>query len=574
MLWVGSCEVSESPQPGVTVMAKKETIGQDSAGRYRRRIGNVVTASGKIDQQTFRLGRDEEDAKAANLRLEQLWECVVKRWKKLKSEQATNDPCPLWDELTLSIGRAIAAGQTSCELPPVPGTEGLPITPAFAMVQALRLAQTQKDFPMIALTLPESTVTAATAAEEKRASVFQQQLDQTRETLTALGKAPSGHGLHEALDSYSSYLAAKYNGQTSERTHQLNVSLIKRHTPDAPLSSFDADRIDTWLSYWCSRPISSETKKPLALTTCRNLLIALRAFLRWLNRSSSFSWSLPGGYIFPRCRINKTEADRVKKRSYFKTAELVTLWKYAKPWDRALMLLALNCGFSKKEISTLQVGEIVTRKGRKFIARDRRKTDVYAEWVLWPETVEALEYLKQFRNDRSGNFAVVNTSGGTMEGKTKGKRNENQVIKNHWDNLLKRVKEDCPDFHKLPFKHLRKTGATFIRHLKIQNAAEVSSMFLSHGEKSDSKDTLLSVYTTRPWKKLHRAILKLRRKLLPMLTSVSDPWEFVTFRTTPGTTAKVLALRKEGKGYKAIASEVGLHEMTVGKICRKHRQIV
>ena len=40
----------------------------------------------------------------------------------------------------------------------------------------------------------------------------------------------------------------------------------------------------------------------------------------------------------------------------------------------------------------------------------------------------------------------------------------------HWDNLFKRIKEDKKEVEKLPVKHLRKTGANFIRHMKVANA--------------------------------------------------------------------------------------------------------
>ena len=102
--------------------------------------------------------------------------------------------------------------------------------------------------------------------------------------------------------------------------------------------------------------------------------------------------------------------------------------------------------------------------------------------------------------------------------------NENQSLKNHWDRIFRRLLKEHPDHIGLPFKHLRKTGATLLRHLKVENAAELASMYFSHGESSDHQDSLLPVYTSRPWRKLHKALMKLRRKLLPVLTSVEQPF--------------------------------------------------
>lgn len=115
----------------------------------------------------------------------------------------------------------------------------------------------------------------------------------------------------------------------------------------------------------------------------------------------------------------------MKKRRHFKLAELRTIWLHAKPWDRALILLALNCGFSKREIAILQAGEIVKGKKYTFIKRHRTKTDGDGEWVMWPETLEGLEYLKRFQKP-GGTDVVVNRAGTPL---TKGTPagNENQV---------------------------------------------------------------------------------------------------------------------------------------------------
>ena len=72
-----------------------------------------------------------------------------------------------------------------------------------------------------------------------------------------------------------------------------------------------------------------------------------------------------------------------------------------------------------------------------------------------------------------------------------------------------------------------------LRHLKVGDAAELASMYLTaHGEAADSADSLLPVYTSRPWRKLHKAMWKLRRKLLPVLTSVEDPFGDLAVQNT------------------------------------------
>src|SRR5439155_25593722 len=105
-------------------MARKEELGRDAEGRYRRYIG-WKWGNGRPIQHLFRLGKDEDAAKAANRRLEQLWDAVVARWKRQTVEGSTDEPASVWDDITLNIGRAIAAGQTTCVLYPSPGMENM-----------------------------------------------------------------------------------------------------------------------------------------------------------------------------------------------------------------------------------------------------------------------------------------------------------------------------------------------------------------------------------------------------------------------------------------------------------------
>jgi hypothetical protein len=235
-------------------------------------------------------------------------------------------------------------------------------------------------------------------------------------------------------------------------------------------------------------------------------------------------------------------------------------------------LLALNCGFSKAEIATLQVEEVKSdKKGRTFIKRERVKTDSYGEWVLWDETLEALEYLKK-QHQGGTPYVVVSKTGKPLDRRTP-KGNENQAIKNHWDRLMKRTQADYPEFYRLPFKHLRKTGANLIRRLAPRRATELASMYLAHDERADSKDQLLPRYTERPWRKLHRALLRMHHRLLPVFQSVKEPWSGGAHRVSPLTLDKIKAMRSEGKSLKEIGEAVGLHWVTVGKYCRMQKQI-
>jgi hypothetical protein len=429
------------------------------------------------------------------------------------------------------------------------------------------LAVMRQWYPVIPLKVREEVSQVGVEELERRRSTLDTSRRLSELALAGAG-VQAGASLHQALDAYREYIEEKYKATPSLHPQTTCLSLIKRHQADTGLASLDADAIEQQLAYWSRRPVG-ESGKPLAVTTCRTAGTVTRQFLRWLSRSPRFDWTLPGGFTFPRSRISLLPSDSADKmrRKYFKISELKTLWAYARPWERALMCLALNAGFANREIATLQTCEVVQGKKYSFIKRHRTKTNVYSEWLLWPETVAALEYLAQFRPEGLA-FVVADRDGKPLTERLKSD-NKNDTIARHWNRLLDRVEADNPGFHRLSFKYLRKTGGNLVRHLHVDSAAELSSMYLAHSETADSRDTLLSVYTSRPWKKLHRALLRLRQKLQPVFASVEKPWEGRGTRIALGTVAKVKELRAAGMKLTDIAAQVGLHHVTVGKLCRK-----
>ena len=293
-------------QPTHDIMAKKDTLGQDAEGRYRRYIG-WKPGNGKLVQHLFRMGRDEQQAKAANLRLEQLWDAVAARWKRLSADGRTDAPCPIWDEVTLAIGQAIAKGQTTCILSPPADAGNIPPS---ALVTWLAVQQTE--FPMIGLKLPGEVFDRGREGLREMEEIADDSKKLTQRLRWVLGET-CGKTLHQALDAYAAYIEEKYKDKPSNRPQQAAITLLKKHQEDFALGKIDADKIETWLAYWCRRPTRQESGNPLAFTTCRNTLIVLRQFIRWLNRSSQFAWNIPKDFTFPRCKIAKTPQDRGEK---------------------------------------------------------------------------------------------------------------------------------------------------------------------------------------------------------------------------------------------------------------------
>src|SRR5690606_30636649 len=102
----------------------------------------------------------------------------------------------------------------------------------------------------------------------------------------------------------------------------------------------------------------------------------------------------------------------------FSLKELRLLMRYASPMERVWILLALDCGFGRAEVSSLLVGEVFLHQAHhpthqemlafkstvddSFIKRVRRKSGVYGEHILFPLTVQAVEWSLEQRRKFPG----------------------------------------------------------------------------------------------------------------------------------------------------------------------------
>src|SRR5207249_978591 len=110
------------------------------------------------------------------------------------------EPAPVWDDIALAIGQAIAKGQTTCTLYPPPGMENM--HPA-ALATWLAVLQTQ--FPMIGLKLPDTTQEQGVQGMKRQEAILESSKRLTERLLGTLGET-AGRTVHEALDAYSAYI--------------------------------------------------------------------------------------------------------------------------------------------------------------------------------------------------------------------------------------------------------------------------------------------------------------------------------------------------------------------------------
>jgi hypothetical protein len=330
------------------------------------------------------------------------------------------------------------------------------------------------------------------------------------------------------------------------------------------MSEMTLDKVDEIIAYWVSRPVVKRSGKPASVHTCREQIKIFRRFLRWASRAEL--WQQPNGYAISYTRLRLTENEQQARATAeqvqrYKRDELQTLWEYARPLERLFMVLALNCGFGCREISTLCLSEISTDK----IRRVRRKSGVYGEWTLWPETLAALEWYRRQR-PASDALQLMLTRNAVPYANRTTNGNRNMAVANAWSRLLNRVNKDDQRFRRLSFNKLRKTAACLMRRA---GGGETTATFLCHG-KPVKDDPLSEIYSNRVFRRVFRALRRVHRFLGPVFATVVDP--FPDRPTQPalslGTIRRMRAMRQQGFKIMRIADELGISRDTVRRYTR------
>ncbi|MAG93376.1 MAG: hypothetical protein CMJ48_06460 [Planctomycetaceae bacterium] len=522
---------------------KARLSNRDSQGQFSRQIGWKVNAAGKRVQHKFRLGSDSMEAERRDGRLRELWEQV---------EQAGGEAA-LWNETTLDIARQLAKGESVIRLKLREGESDTDYArrirseqatfATFRILPADEMAFTRgsskspyhlsdclawpktaheewldgrdENEPMRTPILPElSAVAHRSAAEPEK--VF-----------GAVMQANDGKHLHEALWAYIEWIEQEYfdphldritdNAHTKIRQVK---KLMERHD-DLPLLKLEFEEVETMFRYWRRRPPrrvrGDATPGPISRKSSQNYIGELKRFFKWLHRSRRFAWRKPQDFDdidldVPPDPIGAQK--RLVQAEVFTLAELELLNRYATPLERVFLLLGLNCAFGMKEIATLTIGEVFLQQGHSrehcellafdstnqhsFIKRVRRKNSVYGEFILFPQTVEAMRWALARRlrqpNPAPDQPLLLNDRCEAYDKRTKG-GNRNQQIPNRLADLIRRIRDDDNKIRSLSFGKLRKTAGDLIRRV---SDGEISGVFLCHAQ-AVKNDGLADVYTNRPF---------------------------------------------------------------------------
>jgi integrase len=533
-------------------MAKNILAWSNVGAQFYREIGKRV--NGKSPR--FYLGADEKKAVANVTRLEALWDAVEERWQQWKQEDRTDDPFPCWDEVTLSLGRAIGKGDWTIKVePPDDGPQEV----------AVWLASLRTHFPMIRVDVedPQAVEEDSQAFIEYGKVEADKEEARHRKEMRAIKELVKPFGgivvtketLHDALDAYKAWIEKSFvdiGGRTTQtgKKQGERADRIKRYAKDMPLSDFGTDEIDAIIEFWRTRP-KKPKGGPYALTLCKHTIRLFKHFVRWLHKEKSFPWKKPVDLDLDRIKIVPDTETKYKVETYSKE-ELVLLWQYASYFERQLLLLALNCGFSISEIGSLDWKEV---EGN-HIKVLRPKTKVYGEFKLWEMTQQALGDPKKKKP------VFVTKTGSSLIAPTKG-NNTSAKIPAAWYRLLNRVQKHHPGFKRLGFHHLRKTAGNFVRKL---SDGETMGVFLRHGKPVKS-DPLAGTYSNPVFSRVFDA----QDRLWELLKDIFTPLEEIELprKVSPETIRQIRSLKKQGIKTKKLSEMFGISPDRIRVYCRK-----
>ena len=350
--------------------------------------------------------------------------------------------------------------------------------------------------------------------------------EQTRRSLSTVGQLT----VRDGANLYLAWMKQRAEaGQISWSHYRKTFGDIKRGIEPVggktPLSSIGDQELTRTVLHFASRPKvmprpgqEAGLERPISVSTAIGTIKALKAMFRWIDRHDGVEWRSPRRFdeIFQirRNRMQTAEEQATLEAGAFRNTvkifaedELRQLFQAANSRDRAFLLAAINLGFTSADLSELRIHNLGLDSDPCVLHAYRHKTGVYANWILWPETTEAIRAeMSDLTN--SGRVFVGRHGRSLVEVGQKGRRDD---VATSFMKLRKRAGiPSAPTF-----KHLRKHGATIIKEI---GGVEISAMYLAHSE----SDRMNKHYADRMWPQMHECLLKMRERLLPIISPPED----------------------------------------------------
>lgn len=575
--------------------SRKTDLRPDAKGRYRPYLGWKLGEDGIRRQHRFNLGTDRKEADARMGRLRELWAEV---------ERVAQDGEPIWTPFTLYAANLIAGGNYKIACPFTLSVAEQVEDPAAEYAQVIHVFR--EWFPSLDLVPAEPELYAE--GLRRNEAIKNHGLKNLEGELRNLGVVTpqsllpdqliSGT-LHEAFDAYADHDVKRHNvkpgadGLTLYGNLRLErVERFKDRHPDIPLSSLNYDACEEMIRHWRQRPPHKKTGKPTGRDNARHHISELDRFFDWLDQTNRFAWMKPRGIERIDRKVRDTDQERARKLSAIQKDtycidELAILNRHATPIERLLLYVGLNCAMGAAELGRLRLCDFILHRKHEHASRLdfsssdsdsflrclRAKTTVFGEWLLWPETVQMIEWgiarRKRIPGDSPDAVLVVSESGASWY--SDGSKNPQVRFTNVWNGLIRRVQKEKEheSFRRLPFGTLRDTLPDIIRH---RFGDELASLCVAHGNVFRG-DSLLDCYTNRPFGRLHKAIRELHNHFRPMFaTAPDDPTATPKKRyISLGTIQQVQEFLSQGVPVTRIAKKCGVDRQTVYRIRDQHQ---
>jgi hypothetical protein len=507
---------------------RNRPLSPDEKGRYRPCIGYYIAEDGQRRLHRFNLGVDKKDAQRRAAKIRELYDENVK--------QSGRD---VWSPLPLCFAEKIAAGEQAIAMQPLGGPDPM-------MEYARIIHKNEQRFPSLqGMLVPvhHDLYGQSVKLNENFVASKLRDLEGEMKEIGALGgkelpdRIITGT-LHEALDAYQADI--EKNGarlptgelKPHQRKRLERIARFKRCHADAPLYSLNFDRCGEIIGYWRNRQYVTVKGTQATRGFCRKHIGELDRFFDWLDLCDKFQWRKPRGLDTIKRRVEKDQQRKLSAvvKETYTVEELALLNRQATPFERLHLYLALNCAMGAAELGRLVKDDFFLRSPHPYAAKFgfvstaadsyaryfRPKTGVFGEWLLWPETVQMVEWGLARAKKIGTDLLFVSREGEPLYDERM--QNAQQRFQNMWTRLKERVRRSAsiPD---LPFGSLRDALPDLIRQ---QFSDELASVMLNHGTPCKA-DSLLECYANKPFGRLHEALRKLHDYYGPVFAAVDDP---------------------------------------------------
>ena len=331
--------------------------------------------------------------------------------------------------------------------------------------------------------------------------------------------------LAHALDEYMLYETTRYNLKQITNNRLAVITYVisffstwlgdNLHMDDG-LKQINSKKFNSWYQHLEKRVtgksvhtrIGNKRYGPINWRTANSYFQIVKGFFNWLYIEQEWIDSIPRNFHTKKFRKPKHYdllEKHTRKRFIYEVDEIKSLLKSSndKYPMRLWILLGLNCGMTAIDITTMTEANLVRSDDGKliYIVKDRKKTGVRGEWILWQSTADELNrWIDQRNNDAKWSALFSNTSllflnkTGTPltndiltgSGLTT-KAGSSTTIQYHYRKLRNEVFSDDAEARAIPFKCLRKTGATWINRLNKSQSELLEQLYLAHKPSTTSR---------------------------------------------------------------------------------------